>query len=519
MDNNIDRNTGAVELRELSAIENYALLTSVVESAHTAGVSCILPFGVVNNEMTDTLHTRYNKVQSVETFHPDFIEVKIREGLRKRRGFDPYEKNTLDEIVNKVGPAIVGSGFLTEAGLLKTEQLLFLRGVILATKSRYYEAEQNPEKTYSEKQRKLQAAALWHLNHLATNFVAVPPNFDVSRLDDFSVAYSTAYLARIVKDEAEAQNKTSQNSTSIKMCMLQPIPFGKLKSGESSEVISVFPNGDTGEKEGFDKVFKKQMPSQILEERIVNLRRIQDTFGDNETVFTFYEGMRPFRAGGKSKSSRGDGTSQPDRQEPEQAEDKYFILEIKPVDQNGNTKTHVVADNPKINNSAYALREEVLDEWEKLTGIKLIWKDIFSQSRQTARNFGAREFRHNPGSDVPKRINNYLNQETQSLVLETFGRIFDRRERQYFDDDMNPTYRNTMPALFVEAVRNSAPLRALWPLIREHGYEQTQRILLGSERARKETAARIDTEQKRLDVRQFAADLFARMVQSEIDLR
>ncbi len=515
--------------RDLSTLDTNELVLAVVGSARMCEgavidgrARSITPGDLPQTDVVESFHSRLQRVQQVEQMSPLFIGEKITSGLKR---LYPDNKNlhegTLDTLINKVGPRIASPQILNELGLTKNEQLLFVRGIIIATSARYYEASRGG-KPYSDRQRRLQRAARSHLEHLATNRVHVPASDDAECVEKFAISYSAAYLAGRIAKEVHGQQPGRYNTTSVMSAMELPIEFGRLQSGDAAEVLAIFPPGhheNDVENDGTEYI--PRLPSEIDETRIVELRALQDSLNDPHAIFRYYETVKPFRR----SSEGGEGAPRPrktreeqDVQDEEEAE--YVVLTIQQTDDDGRPRTHVVAEHPQVGNACYALRDEILDEWERLLGVRLSWPDVFSQSRQTARQLGARDFRHNQGSNVPKRVRDYLKQDPASVIMETFDKIFETGEKELFDEDLQPTRYNHLPSMLKHHITNSAALRELWLTIREHGYDQTYRMLTASEtaRVRKErnmTPARAEEAVRPVSLRQRAADMWAAIIDAE----
>jgi hypothetical protein len=295
-------------LRELSELSTHALLSEIINTAHLSGHDTIIPgFSLMSTDLIADLHTRLQLVQQVEQFHPKNIENKITLGLTSRfidsKSTVPL---TLDAQVNRIGASILNGDTLKEFKLDRTEQLLFLRSVILAMSGRFYEAEHGG-RAFSDKQRKIQARAIAQINQFASNPVHVPIKTDQESLNRFASAYSAAYLASIVQRETNEEHGSGHMTTSVSDAMYLPIAFGRLQSGDQSEVLSVFPPGHTERILDGGKEFVPKPPSQLDDQRIRDLRALQDTFGDERTIFRYYETEEPILTGRGGKG--GDGGS------------------------------------------------------------------------------------------------------------------------------------------------------------------------------------------------------------------
>lgn len=509
----MDKQSGI--LRDLSELSNDELVNRVLENYRFHGLESVLPKLEVNDEATYTLNNRLQRLGESGQLSPAVIEEKIFSGFAARFPDKPLP-SSLDVLVNRMDQTITKGNTLNEFGLNRTEQLLFLRGIVIATKGRYAEGNKGGRE-FSDRQKRLMLRARDHIMQIATCPVRIPKISENGKSQvNFANNYSAAYLANAVFQESFMESGGGILTTSIRNAMSIPIAFGRLRSGDQTEKASIFPAGELGTKVAGDQEYVPRMPAELDQERIKELRKLQGSYGDEFTVFRYYETVKPFQRKGKKEPTDG-GTVVERHSREDDNDNTYVVLEIEQPTEEGVPVVHVVAENPRVGNACYALREEVIDEWERLLGIRLTWTDILSNPRNVNRQMGTRDFRHNKGSDVPRRVKKYLEQDPASMITESFARIFDKRtdtEDDIFDDNMRPTSKNVMPTAFVDLITHSETLRELWPFIRQYGYIQTYQLIKAVERGE---ARDIKTAKKSIDLRTQASDLWEKILRNQRD--
>lgn len=516
---------------DLSEFGHQQLAEQIITIARAKGMDEIAPgedFG--NDPFTTEFQLRLQQVQAFEEFAPPKIQVDLIDGLPRRYNGTRRklpEFASIDQIANNIGPTIANLDTLNAVGLTKAQQVLFLRGVIIATTTQAWEAERDPDnsrKRFTNKKQALQRRALNALRHLATNPVKIPEQIDYTTRSRFTAAYTAGYLARTVERELHAQGLPAYSTTSIDEAMHLPIPFGKLASGDQEEIFSVFPPGESmNDGDSEPTTYKSVHPGEVDETRIKDLRGLQHIFGNSTTIFRYYETIQPFTRNEKRPSSLPKTphteTSPSDECEEDDEKSNYLVLVIEHLDSNDEKKVHIVADNQEVGNACYALRQEVLEEWERLTGIHLTWSDVFSLSRWGARQLGARDFHHKNGSDVKQRVHAYLRQEASSLVTETFAAIFDPKPKEPFDENMQPTKYNRMPPVMIGLIQRSEILREMWPLIRQVGYKEAVRTMSVRDQLEAETRSEAPPAPPRKTFQDRAKELFADVVRTEFEIQ
>lgn len=463
---------------DLAALDSQELTSIVIEDMRTRGNDFILPNPFSENEYLTVFHNRIQRIQDLPYVQPAVIEDKVVTGMA-RLFPDKEPLDDLDKIFNVRKTGMLKGDRLSEVGLTKVEQVLLARGVLIATTSRIDESLRNNE-IPSQTQIKLQKTAIRFINHMRTNQVHIPSNGTMDDRNKFISAYSAAYIAGIVYEEEKSQGLHRTNS--ITQAMSIPIRFGAVLSRDDDALQSVFTDGEVGLHTDDDGTgFAKKHPAEIDESRIRELRKIQFSYGDEHAKFTFYETTKAFRKGGKGGGGAVAITGATTDKQPN-PDERYAVMVIEEPTDEGRVIRHAVAENKQVGNACYGLRQEVLDEWENILGVRLTWQDILYPKRLIARQIGARVFTHAVNSNVPKRLLEYLKQDGDSVVYETFSKIFDT-EAELFDDNMNPTEKNIMPPYFIDLIKKSSELKQLWPMIRSHGYATTYRLLRNIEAA------------------------------------
>lgn len=498
--------------RDLSQITSQRLVETIIANAQADNCPVILADETLPRTLEiSEYHARLQHVQELESLQPDMITAAIISGATANFTKDQDRLanfGSLDELVSKRGTAVVRPDTLNDLRISKPEQVLFLRAVIIATTAREIDALRSGDEL-SHRQSRILRQALSTLRHMATNVVYVPEQLDDESRAKFETLYVTNYLARTVMRELHVQGGLSHSTSSIDDALGLPIAFGRLHSGDQESVVAVFPPGKALESESENLGFKPVYSSEIDIERIARLRDLQSAFGSNLTEFRYFESIQPFmpNRGQSGTANQPNGLA---KKTPDDEDYSYLVLEITHPNEDDVMKRHVVADHPQVGNACYALRQEVLEEWERLIGIRLNWRDLFTQSRKTASQLGARPFHHNKGSDVSGRVQKYLLQEAESLVLETFASIFDAGEREIFDDQMQPTKRNRLPTIIIEQIQNSSVLREKWAAIRQYGYADVHRTEQAKARMTEPTPV---VRERRVSMQDLASEIFARLVQ------
>lgn len=509
--------------RDLSLVSNDRLAEEIIALAQSEGIPTVLA-GITLPETAETteMHARIQRIQDTEAFDASTVSERILYGASatySRDDLPPQTFKSLDDLLTKKGSAVVRPDTMNAYGLQKPEQVLLLRAAIIATTTREYKAHREGRRL-SDRQAKIQRQALFSLRHMATNVVAVNETVDERGVQKFLGAYAANYLARSVLKELHEQGKFNlATNDSVDAALRLPIAFGQLASGDQSTVVAAFPPGARGPVEEKNLGFKAVIPAEIDAERIERLREMQWNFGGPYTEFRYYESIKPFgvakprteNADGKTRKRSGPANG--GEEEQDRQDHNYLILEVRHPDETGAMKTHVIADHPVKGNACYALREEVIDEWERLLGIRLSWRDVFSLPRGTAKQLGARKIIHAKGTDVEARVRQYLMQDRESMVYETFGAIFDR-EAGLFTDDMQPTEKNQMPGMFIRTIRSSRVLANSWQAIREYGYESRHRTVAAAQKAIKEAQS---PRERQISLVKRAEEIFAWIVANEFD--
>jgi hypothetical protein len=505
--------------RDLSGVSNQVLVEEIMALAQRE--DCLTLYA--RDSLPETaeiseFHARLQRVQDLEEYSAPAITDRVLNAAGRhytKYPDQPVTFRSLDELVSKQSSAVVRPDTLNALGLHKPDQVLVLRAVIIATTAQEWASRANGGPTFSQRRAKLQRQAVHTLRHLATNNVYVGEVIDAESSQRFRDAYAANYLARSVIRELHMQGRLSHSSLSVDEALNIPIAFGQLVSGDQQDVVSVFPPGEQDKTGAGNLGFKPVLPTEIDEKRLARLREMQFSFGGPYTEFRYYDSIKPFKPNDEEKPKPTGGRGPEGDEENDDDEDyNYLVLEIVHPDEQGVRHTHVVADHPEKGNACYALRDEVLMEWERLLGIRLSWRDVFTQSRGTARQLGARPFHHNKGSNVEKRVHDYLRQESESLVLETFGSIFDRRQKAPFDDAMQPTKYNRMPDIMIAQIQASPVLQQIWAGIREHGYAGFHRNEAAVHRANQDSEI---VRARKISLAERAQEIFDQIVAEEFN--
>jgi len=123
----------------------------------------------------------------------------------------------------------------------------------------------------------------------------------------------------------------------------------------------------------------------------------------------------------------------------------YIIAEITQHLENGTDIVHVIAESIHYANSCYVLRGDMLAEMSIMCGKELNWRDIFKERKNTARQMGARDFRHRKNTDLPGRVIKYLSTDIPEL-LRSVALKWTEGTRSIYDAHMSPTKWNRLPS-------------------------------------------------------------------------
>ena len=484
-------------------LSDHELAYVISDRYRAYGFEWMQPNIRTQNEHEQALHNRIERVQSVPLFAGDVItESLIKEYSNSKSLSDSQRPADIDKLFNSRGQSAASEGFLKEMKLSRVEQILLLRGVVLATDRRRLEAERGESRfSYSNNQQRLNLAARCTIHDMATNPVRLSENGDQEQIRRFTASYVTSYIAKLVEREVSVDELPEQyNRSSIKGAMTLEIPFGTLREKQPDRAVSIFTiqkyeSDEDAEPFGFRAVHRTEIDPQ----RLAGLAEVQASYDDKRVAFTYFDTIRPFQV--VERPEEDDGPRKPKitltpREElgDDIDEEEYVVLEIEGVDEEDRTQTHVVAENNTVKNACYVLRQEVLDHWKDIFDIDFKWQNVLLSTKRGARQMGAKKMDHAKGSNVPKRVVDYLQSDSEEAVLEAFAFLFDgmnmKQHRKgvkhpdrfvFFDDDMEPTKHNKLKPALIAKIQSSQDLQTVWPLIRTHGYKKAYHILKAAE--------------------------------------
>lgn len=471
-------------------LKDSELATIICARYHNFGVEWMIPNIKTQDVYEQTLHARIDSVQSIPAFSSDAIVSKVVEGYNESRISRAREVDDIDKLFNARGQSATSEGFLKGLRLSRVEQILLLRGVVLATERRRIESERGDSQfQFSRRQEAINVAAQCTIGEMATNPVRVMDNDDREKAQRFLANYSTSYIAEIVKREISVvELPEGYDRTSIQGAMDLPIPFARMREKQPDRAVSIFTiekYDSDNEPEPFG--FRARRRNEIDQRRLAGLAEIQARLTDERTSFTYFETFRPFETveapddlpPRKPRITRTEFLEEGDELE----EEEYIVLEMESRDESGRSATHVVAENNTVNNACFVLRQEVLDHWKELIGVEFKWENILLSTKKGAEQMGARRMVHAKGSDVPKRVVDYISSDPTEAMLDAFGFLFDKKPNPrltFFDDDMNPTKYNKLKPALIQKIQQSSEIRAVWQLIRRHGYKKAYNLLQGT---------------------------------------
>lgn len=185
--------------------------------------------------------------------------------------------------------------------------------------------------------------------------------------------------------------------------------------------------------------------------------QLKEQFGDdvrinyyNPTLFTTLADtteLRPERT--KSRKSRGTTDASP------VFSSDYVISEIIMKRPDGSEATHAVAESPAYGNATYVLRADVVEAMAQLTGLPLTWQDVLMYPKVTARQLGARNFRHTKESDTVSRIDQYLGRPV-GPELASIAHAWLHAAKPLFSDGFVPTDKNRLPGFVRDTLSTHA---------------------------------------------------------------
>ena len=473
--------TEADLLRENSRSARLGVYRDVADKL--GGGEFILPD--IYNEQDPSLlqlHDTFKGLPALPHMDADEIASRTIRGFRKSeesRYRESRNYQSIDGVVSHLKTGAIELGRMNEAGLNTLDQILICRAVLIASNSRIVSED---ERFSPDVQKKLYKKALNNIRHFAANKIRVPEaGADEGALEEFGTRYAASFLAQVVLGEVSLRG-IELHETSIQDALASPIPFADVLSGEQDEALSIFNRGKSQQRTPSGDGIKEKNVTELDPQRLNDLKELAASLGGfGKNTFHIFETYSPFiesdtTEGGSPNGGNGKRPGGEKEGEFGEEEGTYTLIVIRRVDADGRSRYDVVADNPEKGNALYALRHEVLEGWNTLTGMNVTWRQIFSYKRSVARQLGARPFVHNDQAKVRSRAAKYLNQEVESVVNETFGKIFDPSSK-LFDKRMRPTEKNLMPKPFLEAIKRSELLKELWPMIQSYGFVDTMFLI------------------------------------------
>lgn len=223
--------------------------------------------------------------------------------------------------------------------------------------------------------------------------------------------------------------------------------------------------------------------------------QLKERFGDdvrinyyNPTLFTTLADtteLRPERT--KTRKSREKTGASP------VFSSDYVISEIIVHHPDGTEATHAVAESPVYGNATYVLRSDVVEAMAQLTGLPLTWQDVLMYPKVTARQLGARDFRHTKESDTASRINQYLGRPI-GPELASISHAWLHAAKPLFTEGFVPTDKNRLPGF----VRDTLSAHAAEALATLASWEEGARPLRRRVGRTATTGAAIETDPSNL---------------------
>lgn len=131
----------------------------------------------------------------------------------------------------------------------------------------------------------------------------------------------------------------------------------------------------------------------------------------------------------------------------------YVLTEITERLPDDTVQVHVVAESPIYGNACYVLRGDTLAALSATLDEPLVWQEVLSYPKVTARQLGATRFHHVQGSNVPERVLAYFDKDLSDTLRPIAERWFVEPKPMY-DLSLEVTQHNRLPLRIVENLQS-----------------------------------------------------------------
>lgn len=293
------------------------------------------------------------------------------------------------------------------------------------------------------------------LSHEVHNPIALYHSLLSQDVAKFIKAFQRGVFASAALNEIRDRQQSSEFKN-VDDCLLNWRALADSIAMDHSAVPNVV--GEDGEPIGEGDTQFRELTDVEIDGRIATLEligeKITEIFGASSTVRIFetivFDGIEQRGTGsGFDESQDEDETSESDEENEDSQQNggpfrDYVVAEITQHMSDGTTHVHVVAESTHPNNACYVLRSDVLLEVSKLVGRDMTWRDVFKHRKNTARQLGARDFRHTKNGDLTGKVLHHFNSPVQSVLRQIAIRWIAGRKKIY-DEIMEPTKYNRLP--------------------------------------------------------------------------
>lgn len=213
---------------------------------------------------------------------------------------------------------------------------------------------------------------------------------------------------------------------------------------------------DEESKVGFRRLMRAEAEQrmqglQLMGDSLVNLPDRDITVRYFETI-VFDDSTSVIDSSAKDREKSKVDEKDDDERTPYFSSD-YVLTEVTEKLPDDEVITHIIAESPNYGNACYVLRGDTLGCLSNTLGESITWQEVFSYPKITARQLGAKDFRHTRGANVPERVLTYFDDELTHTIRPIAKKWF-TGQKMLFNESLQVTGFNRLP---VRLVGNVAP--------------------------------------------------------------
>lgn len=130
----------------------------------------------------------------------------------------------------------------------------------------------------------------------------------------------------------------------------------------------------------------------------------------------------------------------------------YVLTEVTERMPDGEITTHIIAESPNYGNACYVLRGDTLKCLSETLKQPITWQEVFSYPKITARQLGAKDFRHTRGANVPERVLTYFEEELKHTMKPVAKKWFTGGKMLFDNKSLLVTRFNRLPVRLVSRI-------------------------------------------------------------------